>query len=70
MKIKRLTVRLPAHMKGIAAQEARQIAEAVGREVAAGKTPQTATHVPSHGHRGAVLGAQVRAALKGGRHGG
>ena len=70
MKVKRLTLRLPAHMKAVAQSEARQIAEALGRELAKGTRPEGSVTVQSHGHRGVVLGAQVASGVKGGRHGG
>ncbi len=69
MKIKRLTVKLPASMRRTAEAETRAIAEAVGRQVAKG-TPVTQVKTQSFGHRGAVLGAQVAGSMKGGRHGG
>lgn len=68
MKIKRLKIKLPASMKGVAEAEARAIAEAVGRQAAKGGDVRDVT-AQSFGHRGVVLGAQVTSAMKGGRHG-
>lgn len=70
MKLKRLSVKLPASMATTSSHDARAIAEAVGQALAQGKLPQGTITVDSHGQRGAVLANQVSAGLKGGKHGG
>ncbi|SFR50704.1 hypothetical protein [Litoreibacter janthinus] len=69
MKLKRLTVKLPASMAATASHDARAIAEAVGQALAKGAQPNGPIAIHSHGQRGTVLASQVTAGLKGGRHG-
>ncbi|WP_281857226.1 hypothetical protein [Litoreibacter halocynthiae] len=70
MKLKRLTVKLPASMTATASHDARAIAEAVGQALAKGAQPNGPITIQSHGQRGAVLASQVTSGLKGGRNGG
>lgn len=69
MKLKRLTVKLPASMASTASHDARAIAQAVGEALARGAQPNGPITIQSHGQRGAVLASQVTTGLKGGRHG-
>lgn len=69
MKLKLLTVKLPASMAATAPHDARAIAQAVGDALARGAQPNGAITIDSHGQRGAVLASQVTAGLKGGRNG-
>ncbi|MEP3346263.1 MAG: hypothetical protein ABJN34_00170 [Litoreibacter sp.] len=69
MKLKRLTLKLPASMANTAPHDARAIAQAVGEALAKGASPDGPVHINSHGQNGSVLASQVGAGLKGGRHG-
>jgi hypothetical protein len=69
MKLKRLTVKLPASMAATASHDARAIAEAVGQALAKGAQPSGPVSISSHGQRGSVLASQVTSGLKGGSHG-
>lgn len=73
MLIRRITLRLPAHLRHTAGPEARLLAEALATHLhATGATaPQVAVSLPAQGQSGPVLAARLAAALpKGGRHGG
>ncbi|PTX56103.1 hypothetical protein C8N43_0754 [Litoreibacter ponti] len=69
MKVKRLKVVLPAPMAATSTHDARAIAEAVGKAIGQGATPDGPIKTDSHGQRGTVLAGQVAAGLKGGKHG-
>lgn len=66
MIIRRITLRLPAHMKATAAHDARALAEAIALSA---KGNQSVT-LPSLGQTAAPIAARLTQALKGGRHGG
>ncbi|WP_238366287.1 hypothetical protein [Mesobacterium pallidum] len=74
MKIRRLTLTLPAHMRGTAEHDARAIAEALGRALTEKGAAQSSNLGPitlqAHGQMGPVLATRVAQAAKGGRHGG
>ncbi|MDA5558502.1 hypothetical protein [Shimia sp. MMG029] len=69
--LRRLTVTLPASMKGTAAHEARRIAEAMAQKLYENGGAERNLKIESGGHSGAQLAERVAAALpKGGRNGG
>lgn len=72
MKIKRVTIQLPAHLANTAPHDARKIADAVGRALVG--QSQNASHLSvnlqGNGQTGAMLAYQTGAQLsKGGRNG-
>lgn len=71
MRIRRLRVSLPAHMKDTAHHDARQIAQAIALAVHANGGQGANIELNAHGQSSAVLAQRVSAALpKGDRHGG
>ncbi|MCP5073790.1 MAG: hypothetical protein GY947_10915 [Rhodobacteraceae bacterium] len=73
MRIKRLRITLPAHLKDTAHHDARAIAEAVGQALSGHSqdTGPATVNLQGHGQSGAVLASQVGSQLsKGGRNGG
>ena len=73
MKIKRVTIQLPAHLKNSAPHDARRIADAVGRAlVGQGNIASNlSVNLQGNGQTGAMLAHQVGAQLsKGGGNGG
>ncbi len=73
MLIRRITLSLPAHLRATAADDARLIAEALGREIHARglADPRISLALPGAGQSAPVLAARMVSALpKGGRHGG
>ncbi|WP_298357558.1 hypothetical protein [uncultured Litoreibacter sp.] len=69
MRLKRLTLTLPAHMRHTAHHDARALGEAVAKALAKGQRADGPIIVQS-GPRGSVLANQVTGRMKGGRHGG
>lgn len=69
MKLKRLTVKLPASMAATSSHDAHAIAQAVGQALARGAQPNGPVVIQSHGQRGTVLASQISSGLKGGNHG-
>ncbi len=63
MRIKRLTLTLPARMKDTAHHDARAIADAVARQVHKNGGQVAAVSLRGHGHTGSVLAQRVGAAL-------
>ncbi|MCP5086614.1 MAG: hypothetical protein GY952_07430 [Rhodobacteraceae bacterium] len=73
MRIRRLRIILPPHLKDTAHHDARAIAEAVGQALAGrkGDPGPVTVNLQGQGQAGAVLASQVGAQLaKGGRNGG
>lgn len=73
MLIRRITLRLPAHLRHTAGQDARLLAETLATHLhATGATaPQVSVTMPAQGQPAPVLAARLASALpKGGRHGG
>ncbi len=71
MKIRRLTLRLPARMKATAHHDARVIAEAVGKALYENGGQASPVQLNGHGQAGSVLATRAAASLaKGGKHGG
>ena len=73
MLIRRITLTLPAHLRATAGQDARLIAEALGRELHARgiDAPHLSLALPGAGQAAPVLAARMAAMLpKGGRNGG
>ncbi len=70
MRIRRLTLALPARLKDTAHHDARLIAEALARELHSRDTVPDRVQIAGHGQTGAVLAQRVALALpKGGRNG-
>lgn len=71
MKIRRLTLTLPARMKHTAQYDARAIAEAVGRALHDNPGQAGPITLQGHGQTGTVLATRAASALPtGGKHGG
>lgn len=73
MKIRRITLRLPAHLRHTAEHDARAVAEAMARELAGRENPPATLQIDLRGQHqtGAALAAQAAmGARKGGGHGG
>lgn len=71
MKIRRITLALPARMKNTAHHDARAIAEAVARALHDNGGQSGPITLQGHGHSSAVLATRAAAAVpKGGKHGG
>ena len=70
MRIRRMILTLPAHLKATAPHDARRIAEALAYEAHAnGSCPPSIT-IAGHGQTGAVLAQRVASSVpKKGRHG-
>jgi hypothetical protein len=70
MKIRRLTLTLPARMKATAHHDARTIAEAVANALHDNGGQTGPVTLPGHGHSSTVLASRAAAALPtGGKHG-
>ncbi len=70
MRLRRLTLTLPARMKDTAHHDARRIAEALARELHGRDAAPGRVTIAGHGQTGAALAQRVALALpKGGRHG-
>ena len=70
MRIRRVTLTLPARMKGTAAHDARAIGEALGRALHDSGGETTSITLEGHGQSGSVLAVRVAAAgPRGGQHG-
>lgn len=70
MRVRRLTLVLPARMKHTAHHDARAIAEALGRALHDNGGQSGPVRLPGHGHNATVLATRVAAALpRGGRNG-
>ncbi|MGX9357431.1 hypothetical protein ACS3SW_20310 [Roseobacteraceae bacterium S113] len=61
MKITRLSLTLPAHLAGTAHHDARQIAEAMAREIARGATPPA--QITAQGRTGAQIAQSITAQM-------
>lgn len=70
MRIRRLTLTLPAHLKDTAPHDARRIAEALAHEAYAQGACPASIAIAGRGESGAVLAQRVASRVpKGGRHG-
>ncbi|SFT86746.1 hypothetical protein [Sedimentitalea nanhaiensis] len=70
MRIRRLTLTLPAHLKDTAQHDARRIAEALAQEAYQTGACPPSIAIAGHGQTGAVLAQRVALAMpKGGRNG-
>lgn len=63
MKIRRIRLVLPARMKGRAAADARQIAEAVGAALASGGAVSGPLVIPGAGRTGVALAVETSARI-------
>ncbi len=69
--IRRLSLTLPASMKGTAEHDARRIAEALGQKLYENGGQTASIHIEGHGQASAQLATRAAMALpKGGRNGG